>query len=72
MSDGLWVEILERLTRIETLLREDGVLRRLEDHERRLRKAERFMWSLLGILGLWEGLLTWLVVEALKRIGGAQ
>lgn len=67
-------EIKERLARIETLLRGNGgtgITSRLEDHERRLRKVERFMWATLALLGLWEGLLTWLVVEALKRLGGA-
>lgn len=70
MSGDILREILERLAKIEAILKEDGVLSKVKDHERRLRTLEKFMWTILGIWGLWQGILTWLLIQALRSIGG--
>ena len=44
------VEILQRLTRIETKL--DAHIMRIEDHEKRIRFLERYAFVLLGIFSV--------------------
>ena len=68
-------EVLERLSRLEALLRGNGgpgVMGKLEDHERRLRGLEVNNSKVLVFLGIWQTLITgalaFLLVEALKKI----
>lgn len=70
MSKEPWVDILERLVRIETLLKDDGILAKLNDHEKRMRKLERFMWALLAVLGIWEAVLTAAITAVVRSLIG--
>jgi len=63
-------EVLERLRRIEDGLfgvdgGDKGLIGRVADHERRLRAVEKLMWSIMGLLGIWEAILTAMVVKLL-------
>ena len=50
MDKDPYVDILERLARIEAKLN-DGLTEAVKGHEKRLRALERFTWAILGVLG---------------------
>jgi len=66
MSHEEIIEILERLTRIETRLA-NGICQDIQDHERRIRFLERGFWTAFGALAILQVILKFIQIPV---IGG--
>ena len=51
MEDNFESEVLQRLTAIETQL-SDGLIKKLDDHETRVRELEKGFWKAMGALAI--------------------